>query len=125
MSGEAPPVQASGLVKRYGQIVAVDHVDLSVHAGDVYGFLATRKWITFGLLMMLLAAIMVRLGFWQLSRYHERAGANAHIDASTRAAAVPLGSVLRVGQPAPAGLAWARVRVTVCPSTKIRRLSES
>ena len=39
MSGEAPPVQASGLVKRYGQIVAVDHVDLSVHAGDVYGFL--------------------------------------------------------------------------------------
>jgi len=39
VSGEAPPVQASGLVKRYGQIVAVDHVDLSVHAGDVYGFL--------------------------------------------------------------------------------------
>ena len=39
MSGEAPPVQASGLVKRYGEIVAVDHVDLSVHAGDVYGFL--------------------------------------------------------------------------------------
>ena len=39
MSGEAPPVQASGLVKRYGQIVAVDHVDLSVHGGDVYGFL--------------------------------------------------------------------------------------
>jgi ABC-2 type transport system ATP-binding protein len=30
---------ARGLVKRYGQILAVDHVDLSVAAGDIYGFL--------------------------------------------------------------------------------------
>jgi len=32
-------VQALGLVKRYGEIVAVDHVDLTVRAGDIYGFL--------------------------------------------------------------------------------------
>ena len=33
------PIVARGLVKRYGQIVAVEDVDLTVHAGDVYGFL--------------------------------------------------------------------------------------
>ena len=35
----APPIQARGLVKRYGHITAVDHVDLTVGAGDVYGYL--------------------------------------------------------------------------------------
>src|SRR5438105_7453554 len=33
------PVELRGLVKRYGEIVAVDHVDLTVQAGDVYGYL--------------------------------------------------------------------------------------
>ena len=37
-SGE-PAIQARGLVKRYGRIIAVDHVDLTVSAGDVYGYL--------------------------------------------------------------------------------------
>ena len=36
---EVLPVRARGLVKRYGEIVAVDHVDLNVRAGDVYGYL--------------------------------------------------------------------------------------
>ncbi|MEP6909395.1 MAG: ABC transporter ATP-binding protein [Actinomycetota bacterium] len=36
---DAPPVAARGLVKRYGRIVAVDHVDLTVEAGDVFGYL--------------------------------------------------------------------------------------
>jgi ABC-2 type transport system ATP-binding protein len=35
----APPVEARGLVKRYGEIVAVDRVDLSVETGDVFGYL--------------------------------------------------------------------------------------
>jgi len=34
-----PPVQARGLVKLYGHTVAVDHVDLNVSAGQVYGYL--------------------------------------------------------------------------------------
>jgi ABC-2 type transport system ATP-binding protein len=34
-----PVVQTRGLVKRYGDLVAVDHVDLTVPAGDVYGLL--------------------------------------------------------------------------------------
>jgi ABC-2 type transport system ATP-binding protein len=42
IGGEAggwEPVTARGLVKRYGDVVAVDRVDLTVRAGDVYGFL--------------------------------------------------------------------------------------
>jgi ABC-2 type transport system ATP-binding protein len=35
----APPVRARGLVKRYKEVLAVDHVDLNVQTGDVYGFL--------------------------------------------------------------------------------------
>jgi len=35
----ANPVELRGLVKRYGEIVAVDHVDLTVQPGDVYGYL--------------------------------------------------------------------------------------
>jgi ABC-2 type transport system ATP-binding protein len=37
--GGAPPVRAHGLVKRYGELVAVDHVDLNVSTGDIYGYL--------------------------------------------------------------------------------------
>lgn len=33
------PIQAHGLVRRFGDLVAVDGVDLSVEAGEVFGFL--------------------------------------------------------------------------------------
>jgi ABC-2 type transport system ATP-binding protein len=36
---DAPPVVARGLVKRYGDLVAVDRVDLTVERGDVFGYL--------------------------------------------------------------------------------------
>jgi ABC-2 type transport system ATP-binding protein len=36
---QAPPVEVRGLVKRYGALTAVDHVDLTVGVGDVYGYL--------------------------------------------------------------------------------------
>jgi ABC-2 type transport system ATP-binding protein len=39
VSAEPPPVEARGLVKRYGDLVAVDHVDLTVERGDVFGYL--------------------------------------------------------------------------------------
>jgi len=35
----AAPVEIRGLVKRYGHVTAVDDVDLTVRAGDVYGYL--------------------------------------------------------------------------------------
>jgi ABC-2 type transport system ATP-binding protein len=37
--GKAQPVKARGLLKRYNDVLAVDHIDLNVQAGDVYGFL--------------------------------------------------------------------------------------
>ena len=36
---DALAIRARGLTKRFGALVAVDHVDLSVPAGTVYGFL--------------------------------------------------------------------------------------
>jgi ABC-2 type transport system ATP-binding protein len=36
---EAPPVEVRGLEKRYGELLAVDGVDLTVNGGDVYGYL--------------------------------------------------------------------------------------
>jgi ABC-2 type transport system ATP-binding protein len=36
---DAQPVKARGLVKRYDEVLAVDHIDLNVRRGDVYGFL--------------------------------------------------------------------------------------
>jgi ABC-2 type transport system ATP-binding protein len=33
------PVEVRGLVKRYGEITAVDNVDLTIDEGDVYGYL--------------------------------------------------------------------------------------
>ncbi len=37
--GAPPPVEVRGLVKRYGELEAVADVDLTVNAGDVYGYL--------------------------------------------------------------------------------------
>ena len=36
---DAPPIEVRGLSKRYGSIVAVDDVDLTVERGDVFGYL--------------------------------------------------------------------------------------
>src|SRR5262245_14469970 len=90
----------------------------------VYRFLATPRWIGLCLLMILAASAMVRLGMWQLDRYHDRSATNARIDAAGVTPPQPLASVLagpgvtpnagtgRVG-PAPPGQAvWQRVEVT-------------
>jgi ABC-2 type transport system ATP-binding protein len=37
--GAEPAVVTRGLTKRFGRLVAVDHLDLTVRAGEVYGFL--------------------------------------------------------------------------------------
>jgi len=35
-SSKARPVEVRGLVKRYGELTAVDRVDLTIERGDVY-----------------------------------------------------------------------------------------
>ena len=58
----APPVQARGLVKRYGDVVAVDGVDLTVEAGDVYGYLGPNGAGKTTVLRMLLGLITPTAG---------------------------------------------------------------
>jgi ABC-2 type transport system ATP-binding protein len=53
----APPVEARGLVKRYGDVTAVDHVDLTVEPGDVYGYLGPNGAGKTTVLRMLLGLI--------------------------------------------------------------------
>jgi ABC-2 type transport system ATP-binding protein len=32
-------IEVRGMTKRFGELTAVDHVDLTVRAGEIYGFL--------------------------------------------------------------------------------------
>ncbi len=78
----------------------------------MYRFLLTPRWLGFALLMVVLAAVMVGLGRWQLDRYHERDTINKRIDAASNASPVPLSSVATVGKVPPASADWTRVTVT-------------
>jgi ABC-2 type transport system ATP-binding protein len=76
--GEEPPVRARGLVKRYGSLVAVDHVDLTVERGDVYGFLGPNGAGKTTTLRMLLGLIRPTSGTVELfGRDPLRLGARA------------------------------------------------
>jgi ABC-2 type transport system ATP-binding protein len=63
---EAQPVRARGLVKRYDEVLAVDHIDLNVHAGDVYGFLGPNGAGKTTTLRMALGLIMPTEGVVEL-----------------------------------------------------------
>jgi ABC-2 type transport system ATP-binding protein len=63
---DAPPVAARGLVKRYGDLVAVDHVDLTVERGDVFGYLGPNGAGKTTSLRMLLGLIRPTSGSAQL-----------------------------------------------------------
>ena len=56
------PVEARGLVKQYGRITAVDHVDVTVNRGDVYGFLGPNGAGKTTALRMLLGLIYPTAG---------------------------------------------------------------
>ncbi len=74
----APPVRARGLVKRYKEVLAVDHVDLNVEAGDVYGFLGPNGAGKTTTLRMALGLIMPTAGNVELfGRDPLREGARA------------------------------------------------
>src|SRR5437763_5554173 len=60
------PVEVRGLSKRYGEIVAVDDVDLTVDPGDVYGFLGPNGAGKTTTLRMLLGLIRPTAGSVQL-----------------------------------------------------------
>ncbi len=75
---EAQPVRARGLVKRYKEVLAVDHIDLNVRAGDVYGFLGPNGAGKTTTLRMALGLIMPTEGTVELfGRDPIREGARA------------------------------------------------
>ncbi|MGH2902270.1 MAG: ABC transporter ATP-binding protein, partial [Solirubrobacteraceae bacterium] len=78
MTDEAPPVRARGLVKRYKEVLAVDHIDLNVRSGDVYGFLGPNGAGKTTTLRMALGLIVPTEGTVELfGRDPMRAGARA------------------------------------------------
>jgi len=66
MSAAAAPLVARGLVKRYGNLVAVDHVDLNVESGDVFGYLGPNGAGKTTSLRMLLGLIRPTSGVIEL-----------------------------------------------------------
>jgi ABC-2 type transport system ATP-binding protein len=78
VADEAPPVRARGLVKRYKEVLAVDHIDLNVQVGDVYGFLGPNGAGKTTTLRMALGLIMPTEGTVELfGRDPIREGARA------------------------------------------------
>jgi ABC-2 type transport system ATP-binding protein len=63
---DTPPVAARGLLKTYGEIVAVDRVDLTVERGDVFGYLGPNGAGKTTSLRMLLGLIRPSGGTVQL-----------------------------------------------------------
>ncbi|HUA11210.1 MAG TPA: ABC transporter ATP-binding protein [Solirubrobacteraceae bacterium] len=74
----APPVRAFSLSKRYGDVLAVDAVDLTVQAGDIYGFLGPNGAGKTTTLRMMLGLITPTAGHAELfGRDPMREGARA------------------------------------------------
>jgi ABC-2 type transport system ATP-binding protein len=71
------PVEIRGLVKRYGEIVAVDHVDLTVEPGDVYGYLGPNGAGKTTSLRMMLGLIVPTEGTVRLFGRDPQAGVAA------------------------------------------------
>jgi ABC-2 type transport system ATP-binding protein len=74
---DAPPIEVRGLVKRYGEILAVDDVDLTVEAGDVYGYLGPNGAGKTTSLRMMLGLIRPTAGQVRLFGHDPLIGARA------------------------------------------------
>ncbi|HEY7960298.1 MAG TPA: ABC transporter ATP-binding protein [Solirubrobacteraceae bacterium] len=75
---DAPPVRAKGLVKRYDEVLAVDHIDLNVNGGDVYGFLGPNgagKTTTLRMALGLITPTEGTIELFGRDPLHEGAGA--------------------------------------------------
>jgi cytochrome oxidase assembly protein ShyY1 len=85
----------------------------------VYRFLLSPAWLGRLAAALALAAVMVMLGNWQLSRYEERSAINERIDAADAGDPAALTGVLpapdpeqEVGPAPPAEATWSMVEVT-------------
>lgn len=74
---DAPPIQVRGLVKRYGEILAVDDVDLTVNRGDVFGYLGPNGAGKTTSLRMMLGLIRPSSGSVRIFGRDPQAGVSA------------------------------------------------
>jgi len=77
-----------------------------------YAFLRHPRWVALAVLAVVMAAVMVGLGFWQLSRYQERTAINERIEAAGQADPLPVENVLSVDGALSEEEAWVRVTAT-------------
>lgn len=77
----------------------------------VYRFLLSRRWIGFGLAVVLLAAACVWLGSWQFDRRQDQRAENELVRAHLDAQPVPLSEVASAGSALAADLEWLPVTV--------------
>lgn len=80
----------------------------------MYRFLTSPRWIAGIVLVLLAAATMVRLGFWQLDRMHQKQDRNAAVSANLDATPKPAAEII---PPSPdqrpaAGDDWTKVSIT-------------
>ena len=73
-------------------------------------FLLTRRWVLFGLGVVVLALGCVRLGEWQFDRLHEREQRNTWTRTNLAADPAPVQDVMSVTRPLPEEREWKRVR---------------
>jgi cytochrome oxidase assembly protein ShyY1 len=74
--------------------------------------LLTRRWLLFGLVVVIAALGAWRLGEWQFDRLHERQQRNEWTRTNLAADPAPVDDVLSVGDPVDEDQEWLRVRAT-------------
>ena len=66
-------VKTEGLSKQYGSVLCVDHVDVKVPAGSIYGFLGPKIAIVLlPPVVLLLAAVLLCWKTWRLAQTESR-----------------------------------------------------
>ena len=75
-------------------------------------FLVSRRWILFGVVVVVLAWLAWALGEWQFHRLEERKDRNEVVERNVKAEPVPVGDLLAVGEAVPSTEQWRRVTAT-------------
>ena len=77
----------------------------------MFGFLLTRRWALFGLVVAVLGVACWRLGVWQFDRLEERRAENAVIERNLAADPVDVREVMSPRHDLPASQQWRTVRM--------------
>jgi cytochrome oxidase assembly protein ShyY1 len=78
----------------------------------VFSFLLSRRWIGFAIFVVLLAALCIRLGLWQIHRLEHRLDNNKVVTTHFATAPVDLSAALKMGQKVDDKSEWTRVTTT-------------